>query len=316
MPGSRLSLDTVRTIIDDAASLGIRWIRFYGGEPLVHTDLSSMVEYATSKGIRSWISTNGWLLNGSRFKQLRAAGLGTVNIGLYGIDKTYDDYVQKPGAFETLVRNLEELRAVSADHRLHFSWLLAPNTCNLEQLRGAWQLAQRFDAHFQVDIVHEDGVLPYFTDGPDHCLKLDRSIPKVETLVQELIQIRTEHPSRYSESAASIRAIPDWIRPGKIKAPCDMYKHIWIGADGSVKLCYPAFPLGNINKTRLTEVLYTEKHVRAAQSAFQLKCPQCHCNRITRVQRDFQTRAQYGWAKSPAPTGALDPALALVDSKE
>lgn len=295
MPGARLDLTAVKGLIDDAAALGIRWIRFYGGEPLVHADLNSMISHATSRGVRPWINTNGSLLNGSKFRDLYGAGLRVVAIGLYGVNDQYDWYVQKKGAFENLERNLKELREDSApDLDLHFSWLLAAHTCNLVALHQAWSFAERYDAHFHVDIAHEAGALPYFTDGPDHCLKLDDMRGKLAEVVTELVRLRQTKPARYRESTASIRAIPDWVSSGnQMDVPCDMYKHIWIGPDGSVKLCYAGFPLGNINKSSLRAVLYTSAHVTAARSAFALRCAHCHCNRDSRIKRDLETRLAY-----------------------
>jgi MoaA/NifB/PqqE/SkfB family radical SAM enzyme len=298
MPGARLDLTSVKNLIDDAAALGIRWIRFYGGEPLVHTDLGSMISYATNRGVHSWISTNAALLNSPRFHELRRAGLHGVAIGLYGVNEEYDWYVQKKGAFETLEHNLKELRkGPGQDFDLHFSWLLAAHTCKVDALRGAWSLAERFNAHFHVDIVHEGGSLPYFTDGPHGCLRLDASCRQLEEVVTELLRLRRSSPIRYREPIASIRAIPDWVGTGRqMDVPCDMYKHIWIGPDGSVKLCYSGFALGNINVCSLRDILYTADHAAAARSAFLLRCPKCHCNRDIRIKRDLEARVRYGWS--------------------
>src|SRR5271165_1297716 len=183
MTGSQIDLTTAKYVIDDAASLGIRWIRFYGGEPLMHRDLGLMIKHATSRGVRSWISTNALLLSDSRFKELRQAGLQGAAIGWYGCDHSYDWYAQRPGAYEVLLRNLEELRRCDGTFALSICWLLAAHTCSLEELHKVWKVAERFDAEFHVDIVHEDGALPYFTDGPDGCLRLEDCIPSVNEIV-------------------------------------------------------------------------------------------------------------------------------------
>jgi cyclic pyranopterin phosphate synthase len=75
--------------------------------------------------------------------------------------------------------------------------------------------------------------------------------------------------------------------------PCDRNKLIWIGADGTVQLCYVTFKLGNLHEKRLRDMLFTREHVAAARDAFALKCPNCHCGYDTRTLGHGPTRRQY-----------------------
>jgi len=61
MPGQHLKLDTVRTLLDDAAAAGMTTVRLYGGEPLVHPDLPEMIRHARTAGILPYVTTNGFL---------------------------------------------------------------------------------------------------------------------------------------------------------------------------------------------------------------------------------------------------------------
>jgi hypothetical protein len=66
-----------------------------------------------------------------------------------------------------------------------------------------------------------------------------------------------------------------------------------VGADGSVKLCYVTFSLGNLHANRLYELLGTEKHRKAAQDSYELKCPNCHCHYDSRIQKDRASLKKY-----------------------
>lgn len=81
-----------------------------------------------------------------------------------------------------------------------------------------------------------------------------------------------------------------------MRVPGDAYRMIWIGADGSVKLCYVTFDLGNLHEQRLAEMLYGETHRQAARDCFQLSCPNCYCERKTRIQKHTPSRRKYGYA--------------------
>jgi cyclic pyranopterin phosphate synthase len=96
------------------------------------------------------------------------------------------------------------------------------------------------------------------------------------------------------ESLPSIHSIPDWLLKGAdMRVPCDARNLLWVGADGTVQLCYVTFRLGNLHDQRLSDMLFTATHRRAAQDAFRLNCPNCHCERDSRVQKHLPSRLRY-----------------------
>jgi MoaA/NifB/PqqE/SkfB family radical SAM enzyme len=60
---------------------GVRYVSFFGGEPLLHPRLSDMIAMAIAKGMGPALITNGWLLP-SKLDQLAAAGLKTVYVSI------------------------------------------------------------------------------------------------------------------------------------------------------------------------------------------------------------------------------------------
>lgn len=84
----RISLDTNKRIVDEAAQyahlgVGIRYLRH--GEPALHTDLPEMIAYAKSKGVLTYISTNGYNLD-QMGPKLLDAGLDYLRVSMQGID--------------------------------------------------------------------------------------------------------------------------------------------------------------------------------------------------------------------------------------
>jgi cyclic pyranopterin phosphate synthase len=90
MPGSQLSWPVVRDLLDDCRSLGIKTVRLYGGEPLLHKDLVKIVDHSSRLGLHTWLSTNGILLK-ERIDDLFQAGLRRISIGYYGTGEGYDN---------------------------------------------------------------------------------------------------------------------------------------------------------------------------------------------------------------------------------
>jgi MoaA/NifB/PqqE/SkfB family radical SAM enzyme len=60
---------------------GIRYVSFFGGEPLLHPRLSKMIAMSVAKGMGPALITNGWLLP-AKLDELAAAGLKTVYVSI------------------------------------------------------------------------------------------------------------------------------------------------------------------------------------------------------------------------------------------
>lgn len=60
---------------------GIRYISFFGGEPLLHPRLSEMIAMSVDRGMGPALITNGWLLP-AKLDELAAAGLKTIYVSI------------------------------------------------------------------------------------------------------------------------------------------------------------------------------------------------------------------------------------------
>lgn len=294
MPNRQLPWRTVREMLDDAAELGAWTIRFYGGEPLLHPDLPKMVGHATDLALGVYVTTNGMLL-AEKFPELYDAGLRQVTLGYYGTGKSYDEYVDRQDRYERLEAGIAFVRDEYGDEvDIRINWLLMRPSCTLRQLHAAYDFALRYRLRIQVDLVHYS--LPYFTEGPDRKLQFraeDR--PAIERVTRELIRLKKRHPDVIQQDLPGLRSIPDWLLLGpEMRVPCNANQMLWIGADGTVQLCYVTFPLGNLHEERLSKMLFGRGHREAGQAACRLDCPNCHCGYDTRVRNHGPSLARYG----------------------
>lgn len=295
MPGRQLPFEIVEGVLEDAAAARIPSVRLYGGEPLLHPDLPRMAETARRLGIDAYVTTNGLILD-RKVAALHDAGIRKFTIGYYGRNADYDAYVQRPGRYARLVESLESTRArYGADKlALQFNFLLSRRSASVEAFEALRRIAERYDARIQIDIVHYS--LPYFQDGPELDLQFvpGEDEARIDRLVTHLVNVKASQPGLLTESAASLASIGDWaLRQSEMRIACDAGKLLWIGADGSVKLCYVTFDLGNLHEKRLAEMLYTEAHHAAARDAFRLNCPNCHCERGARIEKDARSFRTY-----------------------
>ena len=83
-PEAELPAADIREILRVAAKLGMRSVKFTGGEPLVRDDILEIVR-AVPEGMESSMTTNGILL-GKYARPLKEAGLSRINVSLDSLD--------------------------------------------------------------------------------------------------------------------------------------------------------------------------------------------------------------------------------------
>ncbi|MBM3985947.1 MAG: radical SAM protein, partial [Planctomycetes bacterium] len=89
---------------------------FQWGEPLLYPALDEVLAHATRRGLRSFVTTNGTLLDGARLQRLSAAGLSRLTVSLDGSEASHAarrGYAQAP-----VLARLAEARAAQVRQRL------------------------------------------------------------------------------------------------------------------------------------------------------------------------------------------------------
>jgi AdoMet-dependent heme synthase len=103
------ALDIISQIADFCSPILV----LSGGEPLYRPDIFQLARFATEKGIRVALGTNGTLVTKEVARKIVDSGVRRVSISLDGADSTtHDTFRGIPGAFEAAVygmRNLKEL---------------------------------------------------------------------------------------------------------------------------------------------------------------------------------------------------------------
>ena len=105
-----LTTDEGKKLIDDLAAFGAPVILFSGGEPLLRPDLLKLAQYATDKGMRAVISTNGTLITREIAAKLKTIGLSYMGVSLDGLEKTHDRFRGTKGAFEKAMEGIRNCR--------------------------------------------------------------------------------------------------------------------------------------------------------------------------------------------------------------
>lgn len=116
-----ISTKQAKVMIDDLAQFGAPVMLFSGGEPLVRQDLPELAKYATSKGMRAVISTNGTLIDRNMAKILKEVGLSYVGVSLDGGEEVHDAFRGVKGSYKKALQGLDYCREEGIKVGLRFT---------------------------------------------------------------------------------------------------------------------------------------------------------------------------------------------------
>lgn len=157
-----LSVKKVLCIIRAATRLGITHFRLTGGEPLLHPQIDEMVSQIKKiPGVRSVSLTTNAVLLAQHAKQLKEAGIDSINVSLDTIDASeYECITQKP-----LLKEVEDGidAAIECGIRVKINVVLTPQTDVVALTRYASKKGTdiRFIEMMPVGEGHTNGVEPY-----------------------------------------------------------------------------------------------------------------------------------------------------------
>ena len=138
-----LSTRTALGIIDQIAEAANPILVLSGGEPLYRLDIFQLARYATDKGLRVALATNGTLVTKHVARMIVDAGVKRVSISLDGADAlTHDSFRGIPGAFDAALYGLRNLKSLGMSVQINMT--IARH--NARQLPQVLELAKSLGA--------------------------------------------------------------------------------------------------------------------------------------------------------------------------
>ena len=105
-----LTLERLKTLVDEVVDAGCLFVLFTGGEVLVRPDFPELYVYAIRKGLLITVFTNGTLITdriADLFDEYRPE---TIEISLYGMTRaTYEKVTQIPGSYDKCLAGIQRL---------------------------------------------------------------------------------------------------------------------------------------------------------------------------------------------------------------
>ena len=125
-----LTTAEAKRFIDDLAAFHVPALLMSGGEPLTRPDFFELAEYASARGVRPTLSTNGTLITEAAARRIKNAGVAYVGVSLDGPEYVNDAFRGKDGAYAAAMRGIQN--CVAAGQRVGLRFTI--NKANVDHL--------------------------------------------------------------------------------------------------------------------------------------------------------------------------------------
>lgn len=277
--------------LDSIRRLGVRWIVFSGGEPLLNPELPALCSALRQENIRLTLLTTGLLLQKSAAEV--AASFDDIIVSIDGPREVHDAIRRVPGAFELITAGLQSVRR----HCPHIgvsarTTVQKANHCRLrETVRAARELhfdsisflaadltSSAFNRPLLWPVNRQDEIALSFAE-------VDLLQAEMETLIAE--NVCGGDSGFVLESPEKLRRIVRHFRAqlGLQEAESPLCNAPWVSAvievDGNVRPCFFHEVIGNLREGSLESILNSEKgrHFREQLSVPDNSvCRRCVCS--------------------------------------
>jgi radical SAM protein with 4Fe4S-binding SPASM domain len=108
--GNELTTEQVKGFLNELAAMRVKFFAVTGGEPTLRTDLIEVLSHAGVLGIRTGIASNGFLIDAAKARQLKEAGLSSIQISLDGTEDVHNSIRGNPQSYRRAVDAVRHCR--------------------------------------------------------------------------------------------------------------------------------------------------------------------------------------------------------------
>jgi MoaA/NifB/PqqE/SkfB family radical SAM enzyme len=269
----------------DIERLGVEWVVFTGGEPLMHSDLFQLSTMLRGRGIRTTILSNGLLLEPNAARIVEATD--EVIVSLDGPAKIHDEIRRVPGAFESLAAGVGAIRRLAPGFPIGARCTVQSG--NAAHLRATVQAARDMGLR-SVSFLAADLSSTAFNRPVEWPARRQSAVaPELAALESEMDSLIAGYPADgfILESPEKLRRIV-----GHFRAHYGLAPHVaprcnapWVSAvvesNGDVRPCFFHAVIGNTAGTTLGAVLNGAQAVAFREGlriADNPTCQRCVCS--------------------------------------
>ena len=159
---NELSIEELKTLVDQSVDLGLESISLSGGEPLVSENCMPLINYIEKKGLHIDLYSSGNIYGSTSISSIpREIGkqlIDKVNRIIFSIhgsnSEIHDSITNSPGSFDNLMKSIELIKELKIPMELHF----VPTALNYKSLPELIELVKEIE-------INKISILRFVTQG-------------------------------------------------------------------------------------------------------------------------------------------------------
>ena len=294
-----ISAEELERHAGDMRALGVEWVVFSGGEPLMHSDLFRLCAVLRPLGVRTTILSSGLLLK--RHARRIVEEVGEVIVSLDGPPEVHQQIRGVPRAFELLARGVHALHEI--DPRYPVAARTTVQKLNharlVETVAAAQGLGLDSISFLAADLASTAFNRPAGWPEERRC-EVSLTAEEVDVLSGQIERLVPEAGGFVKESPEKLRRIVHHFRAHLgLEAPAAPRCNApWVSAvvesDGTVRPCFFHQPVGNLREETLARVWNGPRAVGFRENLNVAENPVCRRCVCSLYRRDDQETAACG----------------------
>jgi radical SAM protein with 4Fe4S-binding SPASM domain len=105
-----LSTKQIKDLINQLSDMKVRFFAATGGEPLLRKDILEVMDYASKKGLKTGLATNGFFIDEIKSKKIKEAGISSIQISLDGPEEVHNKIRRNELSFQNAINAIKNLQ--------------------------------------------------------------------------------------------------------------------------------------------------------------------------------------------------------------
>jgi mycofactocin radical SAM maturase len=149
-----LTLEEIKSLVDEWAASGVFYVNIGGGEPMVRPDFFDIIEYTVGSRIGVNFSTNGTMIDEAKAQRLAAMDYVDLQVSLDGADVETNDAIRGPGSYARARRAMDHLAGAGFED---FKISVVLTRGSIAQLDRLQELADDYRARLRLTRLRPSG---------------------------------------------------------------------------------------------------------------------------------------------------------------
>ena len=268
--GGDMSLEKVKSIIDEFAANGGLQVTLSGGEVFLHKDIIPIIKYCREKDLIITILSNLVALRDYQIPFLKEYNVSTVQVSLYSMDASVHDLITTvKGSFEKTKAAIEKL--VKADIPIVISCPMMK--ANYKGYKDVLKYAQSIRCKVNVDVI-----MMAQADLDTNNLANRLSVEETGEVISDIIENNADYRKAITEMASfSSMMYANYDNFVKLPLCGAGINDCCIAENGDVYPCagWQDMVVGNVYKQSLKDIWDNSEKLKTIRSVTQGDFPQC-----------------------------------------